>query len=80
MSKQRIAVTIDDQHLNEIDELVAKGRYPSRSQVVEAALAAVLSRCVQSSLIRECARFDSTEERSFAEGGLRSDGIGWPAY
>ena len=80
MSKQRIVITIDDHLLSEIDELMASGRYTSRSHVIEAALAAARSRRAQSSLIRECARLDPAEERSFAEVGLRSDGIVWPAY
>jgi Arc/MetJ-type ribon-helix-helix transcriptional regulator len=75
-----VGVTLDRQLLTEIDDLVASGTYPNRSQAIEAALSETLARRARTRLIRECASLDPTEERSFAEEGLGAEGIEWPAY
>ncbi|HSU95785.1 MAG TPA: ribbon-helix-helix protein, CopG family [Gemmatimonadaceae bacterium] len=80
MAKQKVAVTLDRQLLMEIDDLVASGAYPNRSQAIEAALAETLARRARTQLIRECARLDPAEERALAEEGLGAEGVEWPAY
>lgn len=78
--KQKVAVTLDRQLLSEIDELVAGGAYPNRSQAIEAALGETLSRRARTRLIRECGMLDPVEERALAEEGLGAEGVEWPAY
>jgi Arc/MetJ-type ribon-helix-helix transcriptional regulator len=80
MAKQKVAITLDRQLLTEIDDLVASGTYPNRSQAIEAALSETLARRARTRLIRECARLDPGEERALAEEGLGAEGIEWPAY
>lgn len=80
MAKQKVAVTLDPQLLTDIDDLVASGIYPNRSQAIEAAISEALSRRARTRLIRECARLDPGEERALADEGLGAEGIEWPAY
>ncbi len=80
MPKQKVAVTLDRQLLSEIDELVAAGTYPNRSQAIEAAISEAISRHARTRLVRECNRLDPAEERALAEESLGAEGIEWPAY
>ena len=80
MTKQKVAVTLDRQLLAEVDELVATGTFPNRSQAIEAALSEALVRRARTRLIRECARLDPAEERALAEEGLGAEGVEWPPY
>ena len=38
MSKAKIAITVDEQALAEIDRLVSEGMFPNRSQAIEEAV------------------------------------------
>jgi Arc/MetJ-type ribon-helix-helix transcriptional regulator len=78
--KQKVAVTLDRQLLDDVDELVAGGAYPNRSQAIEAAVSESLSRRARTRLIRECAMLDPAEERLLAEKDLGAEGIEWPKY
>lgn len=80
MTKQKVAVTLDRQLLADIDELVATGTFPNRSQAIEAALSEALVRRARTRLIRECSRLDPAEERALAEEGLGAEGVEWPPY
>jgi Arc/MetJ-type ribon-helix-helix transcriptional regulator len=64
----------------ELDELVAKRRFPSRSQAIEAAIAEKLERLAGTRLAREAAKLDPDEERAFAEEGMATELASWPEY
>jgi UDP-glucose 4-epimerase len=76
----KVAVTVDSEILNELDELIAQNRFPNRSQAIEAALREKLERLSRARLARECAKLDTKEEKALAEEGLRSEVDSWPAY
>lgn len=80
MPKTKVAVTLDSEVLEELDELVAQRRFPSRSQAIEVAIAEKLRRLAGTRLAREVAKLDPTEERAFAEEGLASELASWPEY
>lgn len=80
VTKQKVAVTLDRQLLAEMDDRVAAGAFPNRSQAIEAALAETLARRARTRLSRECGLLDPAEERALAEEGLGAEGIEWPAY
>jgi Arc/MetJ-type ribon-helix-helix transcriptional regulator len=80
MAKTKVAVTLDRQTLRRMDRLVRDGRYPNRSHVIEAAVAAQLERLEHRRLANECAKLDPAAERAMAEEGLGLDAAGWPAY
>ncbi len=80
MPKTKVAVTLDAKLLGRLDELVAKDRFPNRSQAIEAAIAEKLERLKHSRLAREAAKLDPREEKALAEEGLGADLDTWPAY
>lgn len=80
MPKTKVAVTLETQLVERVDELVARQRFRNRSQAIESALAEKLQRVARTQLARECARLDPTEERALAEEGLSGSVETWPKY
>lgn len=79
MGRAKIAITVDEQALAEIDQLVADGMFPNRSKAFEAAIQERLARLRRSRLARECAKLDPSEEQALAEEGYAGE-TEWPAY
>ncbi|MEX2154702.1 MAG: ribbon-helix-helix domain-containing protein [Gemmatimonadaceae bacterium] len=80
MTKTKVAVTLDAELLDELDELIADHRFPNRSQAIEAALADKLARLARTRLARESARLDPREEKRLAEEGVGAELGAWPEY
>lgn len=80
MPKTKVALTLDSELLERLDELVEGRRFRNRSQAIEAALADKLERLARTRLARESARLDPREEKRFADEGLREDFEAWPEY
>jgi Arc/MetJ-type ribon-helix-helix transcriptional regulator len=80
MPKTKVAITLDSKILDELDELIARDRFPNRSHAIEAALREKLERLRRTRLARECAKLDVKEEKSLADEGLASELDAWPAY
>ena len=78
MPKSKVAVMLDSQVVGELDELVARGRFASRSRAIEAAIAEKLERLAGIRLVREVAKLDPDEERALAEEGMASELAAWP--
>jgi Arc/MetJ-type ribon-helix-helix transcriptional regulator len=76
----KVAVTIDEQLLHEVDRWVADGDFPSRSQAVQAGLRALReTRNRRGRLLSELAKLDPIEERALAEERLAAEEP-WPPY
>jgi metal-responsive CopG/Arc/MetJ family transcriptional regulator len=80
MSRPTVVVSLDAATLRRVDRLVQRGRSPTRSRAIEAAISAQLDRLERRRLIDESATLDPTEERALAEEGLAADLAEWPAY
>lgn len=80
MGKAKVAVTLDEATLAEIDRLVARRIFPNRSRAVEMALQEKLERLSHARLARECAALDPLFEKALAEEGLGEDLTAWPEY
>lgn len=80
MPKRKVAVTLDSELLDELDEMIARREFPNRSQAIEAAVADKLKRLAGTRLARESARLDRVEERAFAEEGMGTELHAWPEY
>ena len=80
MPKTKVALTLDADLLDRVDDLVARQRFRNRSQAVETALAEKLARLARARLAEECARLDPGEERLLAEEGLVGPDESWPEY
>lgn len=80
MARSKIAVSLDKQTLQQLDELVAEAIFPSRSQAIQVAVQEKLARLAQGRLARECAKLDPAFEKALAEEGLAEDTSAWPVY
>ena len=79
MSRAKIAVTVDEKALAEIDRLVSKGVFPNRSQAFEIAVKERLARMQRSRLATESAKLDRAEEQALANEGYAGEDE-WPEY
>jgi Arc/MetJ-type ribon-helix-helix transcriptional regulator len=74
MATAKVAVTIDQQLLEDVDRWVAAGDYPNRSQAVQAALRRLREeRQGRSRLLRELGKLDPSEEQALADEALAAD-------
>ena len=80
MPKSKVAVTLEAVLLRRVDRLVREGRFASRSQAIEAAIAGQLDRLSRRRLAEECARLDPAVERKLADEGLAAEANQWPPY
>jgi metal-responsive CopG/Arc/MetJ family transcriptional regulator len=80
MAKTKVALTLDADLLDQVDELVAKQAFRNRSQAVEAALADKLHRLARTRLAREAAKLNPSEEKRLADEGLAYALDSWPEY
>lgn len=80
MPKTKVALTLDADLLERVDELVAKRRFRNRSQAIEAALADKIQRLARTRLARESAKLNPKEEKRLADEGLLDVLDAWPEY
>ncbi len=80
MTTNKIAITIDEQLLAQIDRLVAQHRFPNRSKVIQEAVEEKIARLERSRLAREAAKLDRRFEQQLADEGLARDAVEWPEY
>ena len=79
MARAKIAITVDESALAEIDQLVQQGVFPNRSKAFEAAVRERLERFRHSRLAIESAKLDPDEEQALADEGYIGEGE-WPEY
>ena len=80
MTTSKIAITIDDNTLKQLDGLVKSKLFRNRSRAIQEAITEKLSRLEKRRLAQECAKLDPSFEQSLAEEGLSSELEEWPAY
>jgi len=80
MKSSKVAVSIEKQTLDELDELVKNRVFPSRSRAIQEAVQEKLSRMKRTRLAEECAKLDPKDEQAQAEEGISEELRQWPAY
>lgn len=80
MKKTKIAITIDEQFVEDIDRLVNEHVFQNRSQAIQEAVEDKLKRLKRTRLAKECTKLDTTFEKTMAEEGLTVDVNQWPEY
>jgi metal-responsive CopG/Arc/MetJ family transcriptional regulator len=80
MSSSKVAITLESDVLAEVDALVKKRMFPSRSRAIQVAVKEKLERLSHNLLAQECANLDPEYEKALAEEGLREDLSEWPEY
>lgn len=79
MSRAKIAITVDEGALSEVDNLVSAGVFPNRSQAFELAVIERLARMRRTRLATESAKLDRDEEQALAEESFAGE-TDWPEY
>ncbi len=80
MSKEKIAITLDEQFIGELDMLVNKRVFQSRSQAIQEAVSEKLLRMKRTRLAKESAKLEPAFERAISEEGFAEDIKEWPEY
>lgn len=80
MAKAKLAVTMDEQTLTEVDSLVRRHIFPNRSRIIELAVREKLDRLSKNRLASQCALLDPDFEQALAEEGMGKELDQWPAY
>ena len=80
MSSNKIAITLDSELLSQVDALVKRRMFPSRSRAIQESVREKLERLNYSQLAQECTKLNPVHEQALAEEGLGEDLPEWPEY
>ena len=80
MGKTKIAITLDEQYIDQLDRFVNEHIFQNRSQAIQEAVKEKLARIRRTRLAKECAKLDPALERAMADEGLSEDLSQWPEY
>jgi metal-responsive CopG/Arc/MetJ family transcriptional regulator len=80
MGKGKIAITLDERSIDELDRLVEQNIFRNRSQAVQEAVSEKLQRLNKTRLARESLKLNPDFEKQLAEEGLIADIEDWPEY
>jgi metal-responsive CopG/Arc/MetJ family transcriptional regulator len=80
MGKTKIAITLDEQYIAQLDTYVSKHIFQNRSQAIQEAVKEKLARIKRTCLAKECAKLDPAFEKTIADEGLTEDLSQWPKY
>jgi metal-responsive CopG/Arc/MetJ family transcriptional regulator len=80
MPRSKIAISLDKQTLERLDDLVLKKAFANRSRAIEAAVEEKLQRLDRVRLAQECSKLDPAYEKELAEEGFSEELSQWPEY
>jgi len=80
MAASKIAISIDDYLLKQLDIMVKSKVFPNRSKAIQEAVADKLQRLERTRLAQECAKLNPVYEQNMAEEGLAMEMDEWPEY
>ena len=80
MMTTKLVITIEQDLLAELDQLVAERVFPNRSKAVQQATREKLTRMRRTRLAAECAKLDPQFEQAVAEQGMAWELETWPEY
>jgi Arc/MetJ-type ribon-helix-helix transcriptional regulator len=79
MSSAKIAISLDPAVLKQVDRLVDRGSFPSRSKLIQDAVDEKLQRLKKVRLAQECAKLERSAEQAAAEERFCGE-VEWPEY
>jgi len=80
MNKTKIAITLNQKSIKELDFLVKEHVFSNRSLAIQEAINDKLKRIKKLRLIRECAKLDPSIEKTISEENIIEDLNKWPEY
>lgn len=79
MPAAKVAITLEEKLLDEVDDLVGKGILANRSQAIAEAVREKINRLERRRLAAEAAKLDPEEEKDLADESLSGESH-WPEY
>ncbi len=73
MSKTKIAITLDEDFITEIDHLIKEHKFMNRSQAIQEAVKEKLQRLRKNRLAEECSKLDPSFEKAITEEGISEE-------
>ena len=70
MAKAKIAITLEEDLVKEIDRWVSEGQYPSRSKAVQETLKEKITNWRRKRIIEEVSKLNPKEEQAMAEEAI----------
>ena len=80
MASVKVAITLEQETLQQVDSMVARRLFQNRSRAIQIALQEKLQRMEGTRLAAECAKLDPAFEQSLADEGLDVDAATWPEF
>ncbi len=80
MSVAKITISVEQQLVEKIDQLVKERAFGNRSQAIQSAIKEKISRIEHSRLAKECAKLNIAFEQELADEGLSMELEEWPEY
>ena len=80
MSKSKIAITLSEETVKYLDDLVKNEVFANRSQAIQSAVDEKLQRLARHRLSEECSKLIPGEEQELAEEGIGDETALWPEY
>jgi metal-responsive CopG/Arc/MetJ family transcriptional regulator len=80
MTSVKVAITLEQETLRQVDSLVAQRVFQNRSRAIQTALREKIDRVEGSRLAAECAKLDKKFEQALADEGLSADVATWPEF
>ena len=80
MDTAKVAISINKEILDKLDNLVKDHVFPSRSRAIQVAVEEKLNRMQRTRLAEQCAKLHPVDEQQLAEEGLSAEVDKWPAY
>lgn len=80
MGASKIAITLDNEMVKELDMLVKANVFPNRSKAIQEAVVEKLTRMQKIRLAQECGKLDTAFEQALADEGIKSEWEEWPEY
>jgi Arc/MetJ-type ribon-helix-helix transcriptional regulator len=80
MASVKVAITLEEETLRQVDSLVSRRVFPSRSRAIQIALQEKIERIEGGRLAAECAKLDRPFEQALADEGLGADSAAWPEF
>jgi len=80
MLTTKIAITLDEEIVEQLDQWVREGKYPTRSKAIQGAMKKRMARWRKTRLIEEAVKLNPKEEMVLAEESLAAGNEIWPKY
>ncbi len=80
MSSVKVAITLEQETLRQVDSLVARRVFKNRSRAIQTALREKIERVEGARLAAECAKLDKKFEQGLADEALGADNAAWPEF